>query len=263
MLKVIEMRNVSVVRNKKFILKNINISIGKNENIAIIGPNGSGKTTFLKLISGDIRPYFEEDESSEIKLFEKTNWNIFELRNKIGIVSMDLQNMFLPNTLVSDVILSGYFGSVDIYRNHKVKKEMVKKVYNSAVLMGIEDLLEREIENLSLGEMRRALIARALISEPELLILDEPMTGLDIVMKDAFRKMFDILVTNGVNIIMITHELEDVPDSVKRIAMIKDGSILVDGEKEEVLTSKNVSLLYGKNIKVDCENGIYSMRMGH
>ena len=119
--------------------------------------------------------------------------------------------------------------------------------------------MDRKIENLSLGEMRRTLIARALVSEPEMLILDEPMTGLDIVMKDAFRRMFDILSASGIRIVMITHELEDIPSSVDRIIMIKDGEKIHDGRKSEMLTSENLSELFDADISVTSDGSTYHM----
>lgn len=255
----IEMRNVSVVRNGKYILKHIDLTLSEGENAVVIGSNGSGKTTLVKLLSGEIRPYYEEDGSAYLSLFGRTVWDIFELRDRIGIVSMDLQNRFGPEVIVSDVITSGYFGSMDVFRNHEVTPEMVRAVYNAAVRMGIEDLLDRKIENLSLGEMRRTLIARALVSEPEMLILDEPMTGLDIVMKDAFRRMFDILSASGIRIVMITHELEDIPSSVDRIIMIKDGEKIRDGRKSEMLTSENLSELFDADISVTSDGSTYHM----
>ncbi len=257
----LEMKSVSVVRNGKYILKDIDLTIANGENVVILGPNGSGKTTLIKLFSGEIRPYYDGEGRSFMSIFGETKWNVFELRNKLGIVSMDLQNRFNNDVLVSDVILSGYFGSMDVFRNHTVTQDMVRAVYNAALRMGVEDKLERTIANLSLGEMRRVLIARALVSEPSMLILDEPMTGLDIVMKDAFRKMFDILTASGVNIIMITHELEDIPESVDRIIMLKDGEKIVDGKKTGVLTSENISNLFDADITVTKTDNSYHMTL--
>ena len=105
-------------------------------------------------------------------------------------------------------------------------------------MMGIDDIFDRPIENLSLGEMRRTLIARALVTRPKLLVLDEPMTGLDIVMKSKFRAMFDILIESGVSVVMITHELTDIPVSVKRIIMVKDGHVMSEVSSWHLNTSR-------------------------
>ena len=140
-----------------------------------------------------------------------------------------------------------------------VTEEMEDLISYRAAEMGIDDLLQRRIEGLSLGQMRRALIARALVTNPRMLILDEPMTGLDIVMKSKFRRMFDILIDSGVRIIMITHDLSDIPLSVDRVVMIKDGKIYDDGRKEDLLNDDKVSGLYGADVKVESTKGIYRM----
>lgn len=261
MEKALELRNVSVVRDGKPILKFVNLDISKGENVAVIGKNGSGKTTLIKLFRGDIRPYYDESDPAEMRIFGQSRWNLFDIRGRMGVVSMDLQSMFRPDTLVNEVICSGFFNSLDVFRNHTVTHEMVEAVYETALMMGIDGLLDRSIENLSLGEMRRALIARALVTKPDLLVLDEPMTGLDIVMKSKFRAMFDILIERGVSIVMITHELTDIPTSVRRVVMIKDGSVFADGDKTDLLTDKMISELYGAPIKVECQQGIYRMHL--
>ena len=257
--KALELRNVSVVRDGKYILKSIDLDIFQGENVAIIGANGSGKTTLIKLLRGDIRPYYDEDHPATMRIFGMDMWNLFDIRRRMGVVSMDLQNMFRSDTSVFEVICSGFFNSLDVFRDMTVTDEMKKQVYSCAVMMGIDDLLARTIECLSLGEMRRALIARALVTEPKLLVLDEPMTGLDVVMKSKFRRMFDILIDRGVCVVMITHDLTDIPSSVRRIVAVKDGSIFIDGPKDKVLTNKVISEVYGESIKVQEDNGVYTM----
>lgn len=257
----LELENVSVVRDGRYILRSVDLDISKGENVAVIGPNGSGKTTLIKLLRGDIHPYYDEDSPAKMRIFGMERWNLFDVRSRMGVVSMDLQGMFRTDTKVYEVICSGFFNSLDVFRNHNVTEYMVDKVHSCALMMGIDDLLDREIENLSLGEMRRALIARAMVTDPDLLVLDEPMTGLDIIMKSKFRAMFDILIDRGVSIVMITHELTDIPVSVKRIVMIRDGEVFADGPKEELLTDKMVSELYGEPIKVESNQGIYRMHL--
>lgn len=261
MEKALELRNVSVVRDGRYILKSVDLDIFKGENVAVIGPNGSGKTTLIKLLRGDIHPYYDEDSPATMRIFGMERWNLFDVRSRMGVVSMDLQNMFRNDTKVYEVICSGFFNSLDVFRNHTVTDEMVNKVHSCALMMGIDDLLTRDIEHLSLGEMRRALIARAMVTDPDLLVLDEPMTGLDIVMKSKFRAMFDILIEKGVSIVMITHELTDIPASVRRIVMIRDGEVFADGAKEDLLTDPMVSDLYGEPIKVESNRGIYRMHL--
>lgn len=259
--KALELSNVWVVREGTPILSAIDLDIYQGENVAVIGPNGSGKTTLIKLLRGDIYPFYDEENPAVMRIFGMDRWNLFDIRQRMGVVSMDLQNRFRSDTTVFEVICSGYFNSLDVFRDRTVTEEMKTSVYEAAMTMGIEDLLGREIENLSLGEMRRALIARALVTGPSLLVLDEPMTGLDIVMKSKFRRMFDILTSQGVSIVMITHDLSDIPSSVTRVVAIKDGRILAQGPKSEVLTDSIMSDLFGQSIKVMEDNQSYQMHL--
>lgn len=254
----LELSNVSVVRKGRRILDRVSLRIDVGENVAIIGLNGSGKTTLLKLLRGDVYAY-DDDEPYSMRIFGEEHWNVYDLRSRMGVVSMDLQDRFNKATTVYEVIGSGFFGSLDVFKNMEITPAMKEKMHYRAVEMGVDDLMDREIEGLSLGEMRRVLIARALVTDPNMLILDEPMTGLDIVMKSRFRKMFDILTDTGVNIIMITHDLTDIPLKLNRVIMIQDGRIFRDGPKDEVLNSETVSQCYGDDIDVECTNGIYRM----
>lgn len=261
MRKALEMRNVSVVKDGNTILDSIDLEVGADENVAIIGPNGSGKSTLIKLIRGELLPYYEEDDPAVMRIFGMENWNLEELRRTMGIVSMDLQSRFSPDMPLYEVMLSGFFGSMGIYRNHKVTEAMAQGVLDAAGMMGLEDMLEASVGVVSLGEMRRALIARALAPKPGMLVLDEPMTGLDVVMRDRFRRMFDIMIPSGINVMMITHELEDIPLGVKRVIMLRGGKKIFDGPKDKVLTSGNLSAVFGEDITVSESGGVYRMRL--
>ena len=261
MLKALEMRKVSVVKDGRRILDSIDLDVEADENVAVIGPNGSGKTTLIKLIRGEVLPYYDEDNPASIRIFGMENWSLEELRKSMGIVSMDLQSRFPSDTPLYEVMLSGYFVSMVIFRNHKVTESMASGVLDAARTRGLENMLEASVGVVSLGEMRRALIARALAPKPRMLVLDEPMTGLDVVMKDRFRRMFDIMIPSGINVMMITHELEDIPLGVKRVIMLKEGSKIADGPKDRVLTSGNLSRLFDEDIEVSVSGGVYRMRL--
>ncbi len=257
--KVLELSNVSVVRDGRYILSSIDLELQKSENLAIIGPNGSGKTTLVQLFYGNIYPYYDEEHPSILRIFGQDRRNLFEFRKHVGLVSMDLQNLFGADTTVYEVICSGFFSSLDVFVDRTVTEEIDSKVISSATLMGVDDLLDRPVSNLSLGEMRRVLIARALVNEPEMLILDEPMTGLDISMRSKFRSMLDILSRQGISIILVTHDLSDIPHSIDHVLALKEGKILAEGTKKDVLKDDIISELYGESIKVIEDNGTYQM----
>ena len=255
----VEFGNVSLVRNGVRILDNISMKIRTDESAAVIGPNGSGKTSLMKLLKGDARPYYDASSDTVCKLFGQERWNIFDLRNRIGAVSGELQSRFSGGMSVGAVILSGFFRTADVYRDHVITDAMVRAAEKAAEAVGISDKLTDDAGRLSLGEMRRALIARALVPEPEVLLLDEPMTGLDVVAREKFRNMLDSLIEKGTGIIMITHELEDIPKNADRVIMMKNGRIFADGRKKDLLVSDTVSGLFSSDVRVTEENGTYRM----
>jgi len=260
--KALELGNVSVVKGGKRILGPIDLSILKGESVAVLGPNGSGKTTLSRLFTGDAYPYYDEGCPPVIRIFGEERYSHFGIRRHIGMVSMDLQNQFSPDVTVFEVVCSGLFCGTGVHPDTTVTEDIVSKVGSAATMMGIDDILDREVSKLSLGEMRRALIARALVHEPEMLILDEPMTGLDIVMRSRFRSMLDVLMGHGIGIVLVTHDLSDIPCSLDRIIAMRGGRIIADGAKKDILTDSVISDLYGESIKVMEDNGTYQMMLG-
>ena len=253
----VEFSNVSLVRNNVKILNNVSLNIRTGESVAVIGPNGSGKTSLMRLLKGDVRPYSDPD--TVCRLFGEERWNIFDLRKNIGVVSTELQSRF-RDAAVRDVIISGFFRTAGVYRDHLITQDMTDAAEDAASRAGVHDKLSRNVEKLSLGEMRRVLIARALAPRPQMLLFDEPMTGLDIVMKEQFRNVFDSLIKDGTSVVIITHDLEDIPSGAKRIIMMKNGEIYADGKKEELLNSSTVSGLFSHLMEVTADKGTYRMR---
>ena len=259
MRKAVEFRNVSMVRNGIRILDSLSLHIDTGESVALIGPNGSGKTSLMKILKGDARPYYDENAETVCRLFGEDRWNIFDLRSRIGVVSMDLQARFSDRTSVVAAIMSGFFRTTDIHKDHVITDQMIDDVKEAAARVGIGDKLDKEMGRLSLGEKRRVLIARALVPKPGMLLLDEPMASLDISVRTEFRNMLDRLITNGTGMVLITHDLEDIPAGIRRVIMMKGGRIFDDGCKERLLTSERVSSLFSYDIKVTEENGTYRM----
>jgi len=255
----VEFVNVSMIRNGIRILDSLSLKIADGESVAVIGPNGSGKTSLMKIIKGDVRPYRDEDSDTVCRLFGEDRWNIFDLRSRMGVVSMDLQFRFNDSASVGAVIMSGFFRTTDIYKDHVITDAMVADAETAAERVGIADKLTRDIGKLSLGEKRRVLIARALVPEPKMLLLDEPMASLDIAVRMELRAILDKLMNDGTGIIMITHDLEDIPTGIQRVIMMKDGRIFDDGLKDKMLTSEKVSSLFSSDIKVEEANGTYRM----
>ena len=251
--------NVSVVRDGKRILGPLDLSVDEGESIAVIGRNGSGKTTLSMLLKREISPYYDELAQSSLTILGRKDWDIFELRKVVVSVSTDDERFFDPYKTVGEVILSGMFGSDGIYPIHDVTRDMVSRM---SELMSAVDLIitpDREFGTLSQGERRSAIIARALMPGPKVMILDEPTNSLDPIASSSFIRMIDGLIVKGISVIMVTHRLEDIPKSIGRVIGMKGGLKIADGKKEDVLTSEHVSDIYGADVNVISGNGMFSL----
>ncbi len=255
-ISLLEMKNVTVVRGERKILDSISLSIEQGEHVAIIGPNGSGKSSLIKTFTKEYYPLAAVD-GLVLNIMGKGIWNVFELRKLLGIVSGDLQQTYFRKINVLDVVLSGFFSSIGIYYNHKVTPEMEARAREVLKFLEIFHLADRMISELSSGEARRVLIGRALVHDPEALVLDEPTNSLDIKALHSFREMLQKIADSGKSIILVTHSLEDIIPKINRVILIKDGKIFMDGKKQEVLTDANLSNLFSIPVEVIEKKGYY------
>ncbi len=253
---IIEIDQASVAKDGQNILENVSLKVFPGENIAVLGPNGAGKSSLLKLITKEYYPILSEG-APPIRIYGKTAWDIFELRSRFGIVSADLQTAHTKDIIGSDIILSGFFGSVGLHEHQDITPKMREKASSVAGFLGIKQLSEKYSSKMSLGEARKILIARALVNDPDILILDEPAGGLDLKAAHDFLGILRKIASNGKNIFLITHRINEIFPEISRVVLIKDGRIFRDGIKEAVLTSKNISALYDMDITVNESNGYY------
>ncbi|PWR74095.1 ABC transporter ATP-binding protein [Methanospirillum lacunae] len=250
-----ECTNISICRGGTKVLDSLNLVIPNGEHVAILGPNGSGKSTLIKVLMKEIYPV-QDEKYHCCKVFGKEQWHVFDLRAHFGIVSNDLQFTFTRSITGKEVMLSGFFSSIGLF-NHKVTSEMEKKVYEVARFLNIESHLTRCISDLSSGEARRLIIGRALVHQPQVLILDEPTSSLDLHALHTLRKYLRKIAISGVTIILVTHQIHDIIPEINRIIMMKNGNLFSDGCKDSLLTSTNISQLFDIPITVKEENGYY------
>ena len=261
MMSLFSMENVSVVRDGKRILGPLDLTVDEGESIAIIGCNGSGKTTLSKLMKGEISPYYDELAHSAVKIMDRDDWNIFDLKRVVVSVSSDDEDFFSGSITAGEILLTGFFGSDAIYPIHEITDEMVSRAEEIAGSFGIEGLLDREFSTLSQGERRAAIIARALMPGPKAMILDEPTNSLDPIASEHLIDLIGRMIGQNISVIMITHRLEDIPKGIDRVIGIRDGLKVADGRKDKVLTSDSVSAIYGSPAEVRCDDGVYSLRI--
>ena len=254
---LIDIRNATIYRGNTRVFDKFDLTIEQHEQVAVLGPNGSGKTTLLKVINREIYPVLQDD--SWVRILGRSTWNVWELRSHIGVVSHDLQARYRDTTSGLDVVLSGYFSSVGIHgilagRINDAQKIRARQVMHE---LGVESLADTPLRNMSTGQQRRCLLGRALVHDPDTLILDEPTAGLDLTASFDYLARIRDLVGKGKNIVVVTHLLNEIAPDIKRIVLLREGAIVADGPKEEVLTEENLLMTYGTPIKLARVDGYY------
>jgi iron complex transport system ATP-binding protein len=253
---LIELENVTVRRAERIALDGITLSIAQGEHVAILGPNGCGKSTLIKLISRDLYPVLKA-EPWALRIMGRDKWRLFDLRHHLGIVSNDWMQMCTRDYSGYEIALSGFFGSVGIWPHHQVTAEMERKTREVMELLEISHLGARQTNEMSSGEARRILIARALVHDPRALVLDEPTSSLDLRATWELREVLRKLAGNGISILMVTHYLPDIIPEMRRVVLIRQGRVVLDGPKERVLNARELSGLFGVPVEVLERGGYY------
>ncbi|MEZ5476603.1 MAG: ATP-binding cassette domain-containing protein [Thiolinea sp.] len=252
----LELHNITAYQKQTLVLVDMNLRINNGERVAILGPNGAGKSTLLKLISREIYPL--DREGSCLRLFGEQTFSLWDMRARMGFVSLDLQEDYTPYATARDVVVSGFFGSVGAHGHLQPLPEQVAQAEAFIRLVGMQGYEEQMYQRLSTGQKRRLLLARALVHEPQALILDEPTTGLDLGgMAQLLTLLRDFTRRNTASLIITTHHIEEVIPEIERVILLKRGRIIADGDKAQVLSSDNLSLLYDTDIQVTERHGWY------
>ena len=246
------------MRGLKIALDDFSLRVGADEHVAILGPNGCGKSTLIKTITRECYPVVRENSSMSI-LGEDT-WDVFKLRSRLGIVSNDLMLSCTSDASGRDVVLSGFFSSTAIYPNHNVDPQQSALADDALAELKISHLAERPVCEMSSGEARRVLIARALVHKPRALLFDEPCNSLDLAAQQSLRQTMSALANSGTAIILVTHELADIVPEIQRVVMMDRGRIIADGPKEEILQVDRLTALFGVNVEMVRRNGHYHLR---
>jgi iron complex transport system ATP-binding protein len=250
---LIDFQNISVVRGDKLALNNLTLRISQKEHVAILGPNGCGKSTLIKTITRECYPLASPE--SRITIMGEERWNVFELRLLLGIVSNDLMAICKTHITGRDIVLSGFFSSVGISSNHRVNPDHVKRADAALADVGALHLADRPLVEMSSGESQRILIARALVHKPQALLFDEPSNSLDLPMQRELRETMRKLAQSGVGIVLVTHQTADIIPEIERVVLMRDGRIAGDGRKEDMLTEEKLSALFGFPARVNHWDG--------
>jgi iron complex transport system ATP-binding protein len=252
---LLELKNVFVERGGRYALNGLTLTVNAGEHVAILGPNGSGKSTLIKTIMRECYPLLRPETT--LRILGADSWNIFDLRHHLGVVSNDLMAQCTRDIKGRELVLSGFFGSIGIWPNHHVLPEMEAATEKAMARLEVTHLADRWLDELSSGEARRLLIARALIHSPDTLLLDEPTTSLDLPSLREVRRQLRNLAQSGVGLLLVTHHLDDIIPEIDRVILLKDGAVFLDGPKGEVLTPESLLATFGVPVEVVEREGYF------
>ena len=257
-LPLIELDRATVVRGDAAVLQSLSLRIVAGQHTAVLGPNGSGKSSFIKLINRELYPLAREGQSP-VKVMGRDRWNVNELRTRLGVVTGDLTRDLLdmPHLDVETAVLTGFFASFMLPTDAEVSASMRERTREALQRVGAGALIARQVAEISTGEMRRVLIARALVHQPQALLLDEPTAGLDLVAQRDFLQLLKELAGQGITLVLVTHHIEEIIAEIDRVVLLRDGGVYADGDRASTLTSENLSVVFGGELQVRTDGDRY------
>lgn len=264
---ILELRNASLVRDHARVLHDLTLTVRHGEHVAIVGPNGAGKSSLIRMLTLEAYPLATADAEPPLRLFGQVRWDATDLRARMGIVTADVHERFTGGPWVSQVpaieaVLSGFFASRGVFDHHEVTEDMREQARGALVRVGALHLAASRLDRLSTGEARRVLIARALVRTPDLLVLDEPTTGLDIVARHRFMEHVRQVAGGGTTILLVTQHVDEIIPEIGRVIVLKEGRIIDDGPTARVLLGPALPEAFGGPVRVTHEDGYYYVRPG-
>lgn len=262
----LDLHAATVMREGNRLLDNIDLRIPHGMHTALLGPNGSGKSTLVKLVERRLYPLARDPDGRHqphVRLFGRERWHIAELRTLIGVVSADVQRDFVDENDLSawEAVVSGFFAARGLGLDHTVDARQRQLVVDALQRMGVSHLAQRVIGSLSTGEARRVLIARALVHQPRVLLLDEPCAGLDMASRRRFLADLRALAQGGTTLVLVTHHVEEILPEIERVVLLRDGRIQADGAKTQLLTDARLSALFEMPVTVQQSDAWYAAHL--
>jgi len=249
----LELAHVNVARGDRVVLHDINLSIRAGEHVAILGPNGCGKSTLIFTITCQIYPIVQQ--GMQVRIFGRERWDLTQLRKHFGIVAAGLMGTELPGertavTTGLDAVIAGFFSASTLWPNLHVTEEMRESAIEALERIDAGHLANQLVGEMSAGEKRRILIARALVHRPRQLLLDEPSNALDLAAQRELRDTLRRLAQEGTGLVLVTHHLGDILPEIERVILMRDGRIVGDGPRAELLTAPKLSDLFNTPVRI-------------
>ena len=258
MTTVLDFESVGVRRGPTWILSDVTWTVHSDEHWALLGPNGAGKSTLLSIASTRQHP-----TTGVARILGETLGmsDVFDLRPMIGHVGAGVTDAIPARERVRDVVLTASWGMTGRWREEYDETD-VRRAERLLRLLGMGDLAERRFGTLSDGERKRALIARALMSDPEVFLLDEPAAGLDLGGREQLvGRLSDMAADDAApTTVLVTHHVEEIPASTSHALLLRGGTVVAQGRIDEVLTNEALSAAYGIPLDVRRHEGRWSAR---
>ncbi len=257
----LHLAHVNVARGENIVLHDINLSVKAGEHIAILGPNGCGKSTLIKTITCECYPIAQPQTT--VSIFGRERWDLTELKKRLGVVSAELPGRQTLTTTGRDAVLTGFFSSSTLWPNLTVTEAMRTRADEVLEQIDAVPLANKPVGEMSAGQQRRIMIGRALAgssstnSGRQMLLLDEPSNALDIAAQQHLRHLLRRLAQQGTGILLITHHVSDIIPEIDRILMMKDGRIVADGPRSELLTAPRLSDLFKTEVHLTQKDGFH------
>jgi iron complex transport system ATP-binding protein len=251
----LHLAHVNVARGDNVVLHDINLTVNTGEHIAILGPNGCGKSTLIKTITCECYPIVQPE--TKVSIFGRERWDLTELKKRLGVVSPELPGRPTLHTTGRDAVLTGFFSSSTLWPNLTVTEEMRERSEDVLKLVDAIDIAEKPVGQMSAGQQRRIMIGRALVGSAGMLLLDEPSNALDLAAQAELRNLLRKLAQEGTGILLITHHIADIPPEIDRVLMMQDGRIVADGPKHDLLTAARLSALFETGVQLSERDGFF------
>lgn len=258
MTEVLELSGITVIRDGNVLLDDVSWNVGEGQRWVLLGPNGAGKTTLLQVAAGRIHP----TRGFATILDEILGAvDVFELRPRIGLASASLSDRIPPEESVQDVVVTAAYGVTGRWRESYDAGDVAqaRELLSALGMTGFED---RRYGTLSEGERKRVQIARALMTDPELLLLDEPAAGLDLGSREDLVRRLSILARDphSPSLVLVTHHVEEIPPGMTHVMMLRDGAVVAAGPLEQTLTEQNLSATFGVGLELSRHQDRWSAR---
>jgi iron complex transport system ATP-binding protein len=244
----LELRSVNVARGERVVLQDVDLTVRTGEHVAILGPNGCGKSTLIMAMTCQVYPIVSPE--MRVRIFGRERWDLTELRRHFGVVGAELPGERTAVTTGLDAVTAGFFSASTLWPNLHVTEEMRERAWEALERMEATRLAKQLVGEMSAGEKRRIVIARALVHRPKQLLLDEPSNALDLAAQRELRETLRRLAQEGTGLVLVTHHLGDILPEIERAILMRGGRIVGDGPREEMLTESRLSELFRAPVRI-------------